>query len=207
MKRIGLVIFLIISISVNLQSQNKVHMAGVRMGYNISNVNYSPPKDHSPVNTIKNYSLLYTYYHDLWGASPYFGFQTGVSHLETGFEMGGTRYITEMYQIPLVSQFHIDFWKMRLLLNIGGYGAYRNKRLEPESYTFEPDDYRMEFGIIAGGGLAVVLKPFEVHLEANYNYSFTYLNDPRKGDSARPLYSYPNQFIISASLFFHIKSK
>ena len=207
MKRLATLVFTIILCSSSITSQNKLHMVGVRAGYNISNVNFSPNKEHSAVNTYKNYSLLYTYYHDLWGSSPYFGLQTGISHLETGYEMIGTRYITEMYQIPLVSQFHIDFWKMRFLVNLGGYGAYRTRRLEPDTYKFDPEDYRMEFGFIGGAGIAFVFKPIELHLEANYNYSFTYLSDPRKGEAARPLYAYPNQLVISASVYFHIKSK
>jgi hypothetical protein len=196
-----------LALSGEIKAQNKLHMAGVSYGYNISGVYFDPPLEHRSVKTFRNFSLLYTYYHDIWGSSPYFGLQTGLSLMETGYEVGGERLVSQMYRVPLVSQFHIDFWKMRLLLNLGAYGGYRGKRIEPNSLPYEDGDNRLEFGIIGGGGLAFVLKPFELHLEANYNYSLTYLNDPRKGGATRPQYSYPNHLILSASLFFHIKSK
>ncbi|MDD2490782.1 MAG: hypothetical protein PHV12_01125 [Bacteroidales bacterium] len=206
MRKIAFSIFILFC-PILSSAQNKLHMVGVSYGYNISNVNFDPPIAHSSVNTIKNFSILYNYYHDIWGSSPYFGLQTGISRFETGYKIQDEKFITELYRVPLISQFHIDFWKMRLLVNLGAYGAYRSKRIEPESSYFDPEDNRMEFGIIGGGGLAFIFRPFELHLEANYNYSLTYLNDPRKGGSERPQYSYPNHLILSASLFFHIKSK
>jgi hypothetical protein len=207
MKRYIIISLIIIFTSISSYSQEKIHMAGVSYGYIIGNVNFDPPVTHKSVITTGNFSLLYNYYHDLWGSSPYFGFQTGISRIESGYEILGDRFITEMYRIPLVSQFHIDFWKMRLLINLGAYGAFRSKLSEPEGSSFDPEDNRLEFGIIGGGGLAFVVKPFEIHLEANYNHSLTYLSNPRKGGVERPQYSHPNHLIFSASLFFHIKSK
>lgn len=207
MKRYLLIPIILLFTSGILQSQDKLHMAGISYGYIIGNVNFDPPVNHNPVTTSSNFSVLYNYYHDIWGSSPYFGFQTGLSRIESGYEMSGTRFITQMYRIPLVSQFHIDFWRMRLLVNLGTYGAYRTGLSEPEGSSFDPEDKRLEFGIIGGGGLAFIVKPFEIHLEVNYNHSLTYLSDPRKGGSERPQYTYPNHLIFSASLFFHIKSK
>ena len=207
MKKYLLIILLLSSVTYMSYSQEKLHMAGVSYGYNIGNVSFDPPVTHNSVATFSNFSILYNYYHDLWGSSPYFGFQTGFSRIESGYEILGQRYLTEMYRIPLVSQFHIDFWKMRFLINLGAYGAFRSKLTEPKGSSFDTQDKRLEFGIIGGGGLAFVVKPFEIHLEANYNHSLTYLSDPRKGGAERPQYTYPNHLIFSASLFFHIKSK
>ena len=215
-KGITLALTIILLFSLSLKGQNREHLVGVRWGYNISNVTFDPAKEHTAIKSTKNYSVLYTYYHDIWGASPYFGFQTGLSFWQTGYKSGNIEEQTDLISLPLVSQFHLDFWKLRVLLNLGGYGGYRlNKTVYDLSGTgdaagvtgFDDLDNRIEFGIIAGGGFAVVLKPVELQFEANYNYSLSYLYNPRKLNETVPQYTYPNQLIFSVSLMYHIKQR
>ena len=215
MKKLLAAIFLVL-FAISLNAQNREHLAGVKWGFNLSNVSFTPEVAHEGIRTTRNYSVLYTYYHDIWEKSPYFGFQTGVSLNETGYRMADSEYRTELYSVPLVSQFHVNFWRMRVLLNLGAYGGYRNTLTltdyssgEPvkQQIQFDDEDYRLEFGFIAGGGLAFVLRPFELHLEANYNYSLTHLSDPRKGGATRPTYSYPNNLVLRAAIYFHIFDK
>jgi hypothetical protein len=212
----NIISLIIIFFAIQLNAQNREHMAGVKWGYNLSNVSFTPEVAHEGIRTLRNYSVLYTYYHDIWQKSPYFGFQTGLSLNETGYRMANSQYTTDLYSIPLVSQFHVNFWKMRVLINLGAYGGYRTNLMltdysssepVPVKMEFDEEDYRLEFGFIAGGGLAFVLRPFELHLEANYNYSLTHLSDPRKGGATRPVYSYPNNLIFSAAIYFHLKDK
>ena len=58
--------------------------------------------------------------------------------------------------IPLVSQFRFDFWRMRILANLGCFVAYRTgaqfSHILPETVK---DSYKKKgYGIIGGGGLA-----------------------------------------------------
>ena len=70
-----------------------------------------------------NFLLLYTYYHALWDQLFNFGVQFGVKYGEEGYaskyEQWGERY--KIVEVPLVSQFKIDFSRFRLLVNAGGY--------------------------------------------------------------------------------------
>ena len=208
-KGITLAFTIILLLTTLLKGQNREHLVGMRWGYNVSNVTFDPVKNHTAIKSTKNFSVLYTYYHDIWGASPYFGIQTGLSFWQTGYRLDNVEEKTDLISLPLVSQFHLDFWKLRALVNLGGYGGYRlSKTVYNLSGTtnsagvtgFDNLDNRVEFGIIA-----VVLKPVELQFEANYNYSLSYLYNPRKLNATIPQYTYPNQLIFSISLMYHIK--
>lgn len=214
----GIILFILtfIVFSISVRSEERVHLVGVRWGYNISSVTFDPDRDHFGITSAKNYSVLYTYYHPDSGNNPYFGFQTGLSLWQTGHKTDLYEERIEMASIPLVSQFHVDFWKMRVLLNLGGYGGYRLKKTVYDlsgsgdaagTTGFDELDNRIEFGIVAGAGLSYILKPFELQVEANYNYSLSYLYYPRKFDTASPLYTYPNHLIFSVAILLHIKSR
>ena len=124
MKRIILTSLLILIFGVTF-SQDRLHMVGVRAAYNISGVDFTPPMEQMTIKTYKNYSLLYTYYHPLWKTMPYFGIQSGVSIQEQGYIKDNKELRMTAVEIPFVSQFHVDFWKMRVLLNAGGFAGYR----------------------------------------------------------------------------------
>ena len=207
-KGITLAFTIILLLTTLLKGQNREHLVGVRWGYNISNVSFDPTILHTAIKSTKNFSVLYTYYHDIWGASPYFGIQTGLSFWQTGYISGNIEEKTDLISLPLVSQFHLDFWKLRVLVNLGGYGGYRlSKTVYDLSGTTNSTGVKGfdKLGIIAGGGLAVVLKPVELQFEANYNYSLSYLYNPRKLNATIPQYTYPNQLIFSISIMYHIK--
>lgn len=185
-------------------SQERLHMLGVKGGYNISGVGTRPDLEYKSVTTLQNYSLLYTYYHSLWGTINIFGLQTGISKQLQGYsDKEGANYY-ETITIPMVSQFHFDFWRMRLLINAGCFGGIRQNFEKSDGTGSDQYDSKIDLGFIAGGGLAFVLKPFELHLEGNYNYSLSYLHDPKKYGNNTQLFTYPNQLIFSLALHLHL---
>ena len=196
------------------------HLIGIRGGYNISGIDFQRNDAPKSINTLVNFSLLYTYYHPMWQQFPFFGLQTGISYSETGFSMPGAHeelYDVTRYQVltvPLVSQFHIDFWKMRILLNLGAFGGYRLSANQT-SYTsggerinkdlvFDCYDTRPDYGFIGGGGLAVKIDPFELHFECNYHYSLSMLYNPKINSNTSYIYVYPHQLIFSLALHFRL---
>lgn len=185
-------------------AQKREHLIGVRAGYSISGIDSRPTIETKSISSNQNFSIIYTYYHDLWGTINLFGFQTGISKNSAGYMSGENEIRYEVITIPLVSQFHIDFWKMRLLLNAGGFGGYRINKTVTDGTTFDEFDYRYDYGFIAGGGLALKLKPFEIHLEGNYNYSLSYLFNPKKYSSTDYLFTYPHSLIFSMTLYLHL---
>jgi opacity protein-like surface antigen len=176
------------------------HLVGIRAGYNISGLDTRPDLEYNTISTTQNYSFVYTYYHSLWGTINIFGFQTGINKSSQGYETpdGINRY--EVISIPFVSQFHFDFWKMRILLNAGGFGGVRTSRENFDGSGFDEFDNKIDYGFIAGGGLAFVIRPVEIHLEGNYHYSLSYLHKPDKFSETDYLFTYPKQFILSVTL-------
>ena len=231
-----------ISAQIVKTESKSTHMIGIKAAYNMSGAFMSDPTyTMKNINTFPNFSVSYTNYRPLWERIDLFGFQLSLSKMQQGYESelvyysGASMQVDSTvntivkynnYLLPFISQFHIDFWKMRLLLNAGGFAGYRTERSmvtnihkqaiasRPESYYtveesgFTTGDYRWDYGFTAGGGLAFVFKPFELHLETNYNYSFAYLHTPDKFDVNKSylkyLFTHPHQLYFSLSLHFHL---
>ncbi len=203
MKKIILLSFLLISL--NLAGQNNVvSLIGIKGAYNLSGVTFNPIEESArSITTIKNYSISYIYFHNLWNRMPYFGFQAELFFQEQGYILNDERIISKEVILPLTSKFHIDFWKMRLLMNAGGFVGYRTSK----SSGFEATDFRYDFGFQGGGGIAYILKPFEIHFEANYQHSLAYLYDPQKNSETKLYYSHPHQLLLSIAVYFQLFSK
>lgn len=199
----------------------KQHMIGVKGAGALTTIHFNPNRQQSFTPSYVNASILYTYYHDMWGTMKLFGVQTGLTYCQTGYainyslaEDGSKRYRRVMYdvvQVPLVCQFHMDFWHMRLLLNLGTFVGYR---LKATNYThteplgtpvvFDCNDYWADYGLQGGVGLAYCFKPFELHLEGNYQYSLSMIENPGRNSNENFSYGYPNQIIISIGLHIHL---
>jgi len=196
---IALLAFLFMSHVVSAQMRE--HMVGFKAAYNISGADFTPKvlqvKD---IKTISNYSLVYTYYHDLWKTMPYFGFQLGLSSQEQGYSIDGAETRLKVWEVPLVSQFHVDFWHLRLLLNLGCFAGYRSEK----TGGFEDTDYKIDYGFITGGGVAIVFKPLELHIEGNYQYSLSSLYNAKRTSTTELEYAYPRQLLFSAALYIHL---
>lgn len=185
----------------SVQGQTKQHLIGLRAGYNISGLDTRPDFEHKTISTSQNFSFVYTYYHDLWETIKIFGFQAGLSKQSQGYITKEDEITTyDVISIPLVSQFHFDFWRMRLLLNAGCFGGYRYSKNNFDGSGFDEFDNKLDFGFIGGGGLAFIFKPIEIHLEGNYQYSLTYLQDPKKLSNTDLLFTYPKQLVFSITL-------
>jgi len=192
-------IFLALSSVAN--AQLKLHMVGFKVAYNTSGVNFNPKQEQVKTLTTKeNFSIEYIYYHDLWQTMPYFGFQIGLSSQEQGYSIGDIETHLKVYEMPFVSQFHIDFWQMRLLINLGGFVGYRSEK----SDGFTDTDYKTDYGFIAGAGFAFILKPFELHIEGNYQYSLSSLYDAKRNSSTVLEFAYPHQLLLSAAIYIHL---
>ena len=181
-----------------------IHMIGVSYGVNYSGVTSSPKIGHDKIWTYNSVGVYYTYYHALWDQLFNFGLQFGAKHGYEGYtsSWGTLGETCEVIEVPLISQFKIDFSIFRLLVNIGTYGGYRLST--DKEGGFDKYDQRYDYGVIGGGGLAVVLKPFELHLEANYKYAFASMYHTNKLSDIYWLYTYPQNIMLSASLHFHL---
>ncbi|HHV04496.1 MAG: outer membrane beta-barrel protein [Bacteroidales bacterium] len=190
---------------------HREHMVGIRGGYAFNGVAFNPDRKQKMVASYRNASVLYTYYHDLWGNMPYFGLQTGFTYTQQGYDTPDVKRIYEVVRIPLTSQFHIDFGKMRLLINLGCFGSYRMSAVDftaddpgGKQVVFDCNHIYADYGIQGGAGLALVLKPFEFHIEANYLYSLSMIENPALYSNEYYTYGYPNQLLFTVGIFIHL---
>ena len=181
-----------------------IHMIGVSYGVTWSGVSSSPKIGEERILTFNNVGVHYTYYHALWDQLFNFGLQIGARHAYEGYASTTEGYgeICEIVEVPLVSQFKIDFSIFRLLANLGTYGGYRLST--DKEGGFDKYDQRVDYGILGGLGLAVVFKPFELHIEGNYKYSFASMYHTNKFSDIYWMYTYPQNIMLSASLHFHL---
>jgi len=194
-----LIIFLLITSFATAQKRGD-HLIGFRAGYNISGMDTRPDLKYKSISSADNYGVYYTYYHSLWGTINIFGFQTGVLKSTQGYksDLGEDRF--EAFTIPFVSQFHFDFWRMRFLINAGGFAGYRTSRVNYNGEGFDDSYNQIDYGFTAGTGFAFILKPFELHLEGNYLYSLSYYHSPKKFSETDYLFTYPKQLMLSLTL-------
>src|SRR5574344_185108 len=197
------------------------HLIGVKYGYSLSNIYFNRQINHKGITVPVEFGLYYTYYHSLWKSMPYFGIQVGLKYSESGYklvnngimpdkEAPSTSYaeVEERYKVielPLISQFRMEFWKMRAMLNLGFYSAY--KFSSDVSGGFPKKSNRAECGIIGGAGVAFIMKPVELHIEGNYQYAFSLFYKPDVFDAENWIYSHANRFTISMGLFFRLNKK
>ncbi|MEG0517447.1 MAG: hypothetical protein RR555_01080 [Bacteroidales bacterium] len=189
------------------------HLIGVKWGYAISNVGFSQQSENKSIKSPANFGVYYTYYHSLWKSMPYFGLHTGLEFTELGFTevLGTDQAKTETEQrykaisIPFMTQFRVDFWKMRLMLGVGAFGTYLlSTNLEG---GIPSTTNKVGCGIIAGGGIAVKFNPIELHIECNYKYSLSHFLNPQIYSTEYWLYTHANQLQISLGVFYNLSTR
>ncbi len=181
-----------------------IHMIGVSYGVNWSGVTSSPGLGQEKKLTYNNIGVYFTYYHALWDQLFNFGLKFGFKHGYEGYLTPKNNYgeTCEILEVPLISQFKLDFSRFRVLLNLGTYGGYRLST--DKEGGFDQYDQRIDYGVIGGGGFAVVFNPLEFHIEANYKYALASMYHTNKISDIYWIYTYPQNVMISASLFVHL---
>jgi hypothetical protein len=185
MKNSATKILLLISLCLAGSSLSAQHFIGASAGYSINTLSSSIYEDFRSMKSWKNYGLVYKYYAGKW-----VGIQTGFNYTEKGFQ-GDSTYVRryQVVEIPFVSQFHYEVWKLRAIANAGLYAAYsisaENTFFDlaggpnrDESYTFQSTDRRFDYGLRLGAGVGVMLQPVEILLEFNYSIGFGYIHKP-----------------------------
>ncbi|MCQ2152355.1 MAG: PorT family protein [Bacteroidales bacterium] len=183
------------------------HMIGVKYGVNISNVRSTPKIKQSSILTYNNITVNYTFYHVLWDRMANFGLQIGAKYGCEGYESeyGGYGETCKIVEIPMLSQFHINFSSFRLLVDVGPYYGYRLST--DREGGFDKYDQRHDYGIIAGAGFAVVLRPIELHLEACYKFALASMYHANKYSDLYWLYCYPSNIMFTLGINLHLDRK
>lgn len=212
---------------------NDYSMIGIQYGVGLSQVMWNPTQKQEMLIMPYNIGITYTRYGKMFGYMPYFGFQIGVFYGQEGYKFkknddsgytytiqGAEKAIMDVIEVPFVSHMHIDFWKMKVIADIGFYAGYRlnihrfpyNGAYTNESYaamqnSFLETDRRWDYGIKAGAGFGLVFDPIEIHLKASYKHSFSSLYEPDHYSKYYYRYAYPSNIVISAGVHFQLTKR
>lgn len=219
---------------------NDYSMLGITYGVGLANCSFDPVRSAESVFMPITAGITYTLYGKLFGYMPYFGIQASVLYSKDGYKFKkneGTGYMDnilyaykatiETIEIPLLAHLHFDFWKMKLMADIGIYGGYRMsiKReylsTVPESRknymnTFHPNESRWDYGLKGGGGFALVFDPIEIHIMCFYKYSWSNLHQPNVDghtlehtDMSKYYYkwSYPTNLSFSLGIHYQLTKR
>lgn len=209
---------------------NDYSMIGIQYGMSMSQVMWNPDMRQKPLFFPENFGIMYTRYGKMFGYMPYFGFQAGVIFAKEGYsfkadeqtgnwpDLGGPysgvrEAVMDVIEVPLLAHIHVDFWKMKLLANIGFFAGYRlnikrTGNISPEvAEGFIDTDKRLDYGIKGGAGFAFVFDPVEIHFTAMYKYSMGMLHKPDYYSSYYYRYAYPSNIIFSVGVHFQLTKR
>lgn len=175
---------------------------GVNAGVTFSRMLFNPVKDHDFLFSPKYASIYYTRYGKMFGYLPYFGVMLGVEYGHEGFEFkedssgsirhdnGITRCDMTLISVPAMAQIHVDVDPFKMMAGVGVYGGYRLdiNRSWPSSQdayidaayktSFKSYEYRWDYGLQGGLGVAFMFDPVEIHFGAMVRWSWSDLYAP-----------------------------
>lgn len=187
---------------------------GFNFGYGFSGAMFQPNMNQEMYTGSYTGGIAFKY-----RGEKYMAFQGEIDYSHKGYRIKNDTIAYERtsntIMVPMMAQGNIGYKRLNVILNLGCYGSYMLNAKEKTTYknvTTENDydiklvrDHRYEFGIVAGGGFYVDLKPVLVQFEARYYYGLTNLIDPTYTNN-RPLDSRQYQFVVSGGLFFDLGS-
>ena len=202
---------------------NDYSMIGVQYGMALSQVMWNPSMRQGYLFVPYNIGIMYTRYGKMFGYMPYFGFQAGVILTREGYKFkaddqgyipnvqGATQAVMDVVEVPVMAHCHFDFWKMKLMANIGFFAGYRlsihrtGESVAPEiADAFMDTDRRFDYGIKGGLGFGFVFDPVEIHFMAMYKYSMGTLYDPDYYSRYYYRYAYPSNIVFSLGVHFQL---
>ena len=209
---------------------NDYSLLGVQYGVGLSQVIWNPSQKQDLVFIPYNFGITYTKYGKMFGYMPYFGFQVGLFYGREGYQFtynkesdytytvqGAEKALMEIVELPVLAHMHIDFWKMKIMVNLGCFAGYRLniKRFPGKTghvsaevaNSFLPTDNRFDFGIKGGVGFGFMFDPVEIHIEAMYKHSLSSLYQPDYASKYYYRFAYPSNIVISAGLHFQLTKR
>lgn len=213
--------------TVNIKKSSTINdysMIGVQFGMGMGEVFWNPSYPQKFRFSPYEAGIFYTRYGKMFGYMSYFGIQAGAVFGQQGYQFkkesdsgwtptlsGATGAAITYVDLPVMAHCHVDFWKMKLTINLGYFLGYRvgitryGENVAPEKvHSFEDYEYRFDYGLRGGIGFGFVFDPIEVHIGATYKHSFRSLY---KADYYSPYYyryAYPMNIIISAGIHYQL---
>ena len=202
---------------------NDYVLVGVQYGAGMSRMMWNPTQKQESIFMPYNFGVTFTKYGKMFGYMPYFGFQAGIFLGQEGYKFkhneeldytykiaGAESAVIDVVEVPISFQFHLDFWKMKVMAQVGCYGGYRlgierfegetGKIKDEDRYSFLETDRRVDYGIKGGAGLGFVFDPVEFHIMLNYKHALSSLYEPDHYSQYYYRFAYPMNFVLSAGV-------
>ncbi|MGN1211618.1 MAG: hypothetical protein ACI4TM_08015 [Candidatus Cryptobacteroides sp.] len=200
---------------------NDYSMIGVHYGYGMNRTSFNPKMKQKYIYCPYNFGVTYTRYGKMFNYMPYFGIQAGLFFLQEGYQLdedyvieNADRAIYNVLEVPVLAHMHYDFWKMKLMLNAGFYGAYRMSIERSGQYVsddmvhkFTETDRRFDYGLKFAGGFGLVFDPVEIHFMVTYKWGMGTLYDPDYRSQYYYRYAYANNLLFSVGLHFQLTKR
>lgn len=206
---------------------NDYSMIGVQYGYGLLNTWFNPYREtrwfHAPV----SFGITWTKYAKMFGLYPYFGLQVGVLYGHQGFAFptddetgttptldGMTAARLDVIEIPVLLQGHLDAGPVKFLVDAGLYGGYR-LRIErfgetvpaEEVHAFKSTDYRYDYGLKGGVGIAYQFDRVEIHLKGTFKWALQSYYHPDYYSKYYYRFSNPYDVNISVGVHFLLEKR
>lgn len=165
--------------TINIKKELKLNdyaMIGVQYGAGLSQVMWNPSQKQDFVFIPYNVGVTFTKYGKMFGYMPYFGFQAGLFYTQEGYQFeyneenkytykveGAEKAVMDVVELPILAHLHMDFWRMKIIAEIGCYAGYRLKiqrypgitgAVSPDvEHSFLETDNRFDYGLKGGVGL------------------------------------------------------
>jgi len=205
---------------------NDYSMVGVYYGAGVASAIYNPSRAVRFVFVPKNFGITYTRYGKMFNYMPYFGFQASLNYNTEGYrfkidkdtnepsylESGADKAFMTTLDGTMNAHCHVDFWKMKLIVNVGYYVGYRmsiTRYRDGEIISTDFNDYdrRFDYGVKGGVGFGFVFDPIELHIQAMYKHSFQNLYDPDYASEYYYRYANPYGVVVSAGIHVQLTKR
>lgn len=208
---------------------NDYSMLGVQYGYSMCRVSWNPQKKQESQFLPVNVGVYYTKYGKMFNYMPYFGFKFGLFYAQEGYRFqqndSGSELVLDLktkessavmttVEVPFLAHMHVDFWKMKIMADIGLYGGYRlsidrrgNNVEEAFKNSFTDYNNRWDYGLKGGAGIGFVFDPIEIHLMASVKYSMSSLYRPDYNSPYYYRFAYPYNFIFSVGIHYQLTKR
>jgi len=204
---------------------NDYSLIGLQYGVAFSTPSFQPVKNTKLVFIPVNVGITYTHFCKLFGYMPYFGVQLGVFYTQDAYEFqtsasgytdnifGAYKATLQVLEVPALAYFHYDFWKMRIMANVGIFGGYRmaiHREYKDEvkdrslENTFASVENRWDYGLKAGGGFAFIFDPVEIHITCSYKYSWSNLYQPNYLSKYYYKWAYPTNIVVGVGVHYQL---
>lgn len=220
------------SIDIKASKPNDYWIVGVYGGAALLHGEFNPPRTVAWPLQYPVYGFSFTRYFTMFGIFPNMGLEFGAQQNYEGYEFafnketnyrmtesGAYKAIMKVPEAFFLSHFHFDLGDhFRLMAKLGVFGGYRteiSRTLEDGfeygysqyQYIFRDYDRQLTYGVQGGLGFAVMLDPFEFHVNMQIKWGWGSFWDPNYVSPYYYRFAYPLDGALTFGLYYQLSPR